>query len=231
MRTIALSICLAMGCDALGSEQDQRDLIAKMQEVREHMHARYAASSNIELAIAFGDLQRASKEAAAIAALDEPDARNEWQPYIANVRFAAERVAAAPDTIAAARASAELGKACAQCHEASSARIVFPPERMPVGNKLAVQMASHHWATARLWDGLIGPSPTSWATGARGLVDARIAIVAEGDVPPELGVADDVQRLHLHARRAQTAKTLDERATEYGEILATCAGCHRTIRD
>ena len=220
-----------MGCDALGTEQDQRDLITKMQEVREHMHARFASSRNIELAIAFGDLPRASQEAASVAALEEPDVRSEWQPYLANVRLAAERVAVAPDTVVAARASAQLGKTCAQCHEASSAKIAFAPETMPVGNRLAVQMMSHQWAAARLWEGLVGPSPDRWMAGARGLAEGRMPIVAEGDLPPELGVADDVQRLHLYARRAQNAKTLDERAAVYGDILATCAGCHRTIRD
>jgi len=97
--------------------------------------------------------------------------------------------------------------------------------------RLAIQMLGHQWAAARLWEGLIGPSPTRWSRGARSLSEARIAIVAEGNLPPELGAADDVQRLHLFARRATTAMTLDERATAYGDILATCAGCHRTIRD
>lgn len=221
-----------MGCESIGSEQDQRDLVAKLQEVRDHMHARFAASRRIEMAIAFGDLDRARSEAQAIATVDEPAARAEWQPYIQNVRSAAEQITQATDTPAAARASAQLGRRCAECHAAARANIKFARELPPPSSsRLTTQMAMHQWAAGRLWEGLIGPSPTLWMQGARGLADMRWPIVAEGDVPPEIGVADDVQRLHLHARRAVDAVTLDERATAYGEILATCAGCHRAIRD
>jgi len=55
--------------------------------------------------------------------------------------------------------------------------------------------------------------------------------VAEGDLPPEQGVSDDVARVRLLARRALAATTIDARANLYGELLATCAGCHMTIRD
>ena len=232
MRTLVLGICLACGCDALTVEQDQRDLIAKMQEVREHMHARFAASRRVELAIAFGDIERAREEARTIANLEEPEARAEWQPFIDSVRTAAKQIVVAPDTAVAARMSALLGQRCAQCHVASHAKIAFADEPAPAGSqRLATQMAQHQWGAARMWEGLVGPSLERWTKGARSLAEARIAIVAEGDLPPELAVGDDVQRMHLYAKRALSAKTLDDRAATYGELLATCAGCHRTIRD
>lgn len=232
MRTLAVGICLVSGCDLLGGEQEQRDLITKMQEVREHMHARFAASRRIELAIAFGDIEAARREAKTIADLREPDVRAEWQPYLENVRAAAHQIVLAPDVAAAARMSALLGRRCAQCHEASGAKIVFAREPPPTATpRLSSQMAEHQWAAARLWEGLIGPSPDAWTRGANALAQARMTIVAEGDLPPELAASDDVQRLHLYAKRAAAATTLDDRATHYGEILASCASCHRTIRD
>lgn len=203
-----------------------------MQEVRDHMHVRFAAARRVELAIAFGDLERARAEARTIANLEEPDVRAEWRPYLDNVRAAARQVVAAPDPAVAARMSALLGQRCAQCHVASQAKIAFPAEPAPPeGPKLATQMALHQWGAARMWEGLIGPSPARWTEGARALARARVAIVAEGDLPPELAVSDDVQRMHLHATRALAAKTLDDRAGIYGDLLETCAGCHRTIRD
>lgn len=233
MRTLALAICLVGGCDALANEQDSRDLISKVQEVRARMHERFAASRRIESAIAFGDLDRAHAEADTIAMLEDPDVLVEWQPYLENVRHAAAQVVAAPDLASAARTSAVLGRRCAQCHEAAHAKIRFAATPAPEnGPRLPAQMASHQWAMTQLWEGLVGPSPTRWRAGARTLSAARIAIVAEGDnLPPDVGAADDVQRLHLYARRAVDAKTLDDRAASYGEILVTCAGCHRTIRD
>lgn len=197
------------------------------------MHQRYAASQTIQTAIAFGDLAGAQRSARTIAGVYEPAIRAEWQPYLAQLRAAANQIAIAPDLATAARMSALLGRRCAQCHDATHAKILFPAAPL-VGPspRLASQMASHQVAAMLLWEGLAGGQPERYARGARMLVESRIAIVAESDtLPPELAAADDVERLHLHARRAVDAKTLDDRVTAYAEILATCAGCHRTVRD
>jgi hypothetical protein len=89
-------------------------------------------------------------------------------------------------------------------------------------------MTDHAWAAARLWEGLVGPSPALWSTGAGALADSTLTIVAEGG---ELGVGDDVARIKLLATRAKKAETQDARAELYGQIMATCARCHAAIRD
>ncbi|MBA3455192.1 MAG: hypothetical protein H0T42_19030 [Deltaproteobacteria bacterium] len=112
------------------------------------------------------------------------------------------------------------------------ARIKIPKAPAPISDrKLVTNMASHQWAASRMWEGLIGPSNDRWLEGARLLSGARWSIVAEGNVAPELGVADDVARVRLYASRAIVAKTQDDRAATYGEILGTCARCHHAIRD
>ena len=91
-------------------------------------------------------------------------------------------------------------------------------------------MAGHHWAAARLWEGLIGPSDASWTAGAEMMARAPLTIVAEDpDRPGSIG--DDVARMRLLARRALDSKGLEARAQLYSEVLTTCTHCHATIRD
>lgn len=55
-------------------------------------------------------------------------------------------------------------------------------------------------------------STERWNEGARALTDAPLAISAEvGEPPHGLGIADDVAKVRLLARRAQTTTELDAR--------------------
>lgn len=231
MRVIGL--LLAMSACGLAESDADRSLGEKARAVSEHMHARFKATSAIATAIALSDLKRAHDEANTVAALDEPDVLPAWQPYIAGIRAAASRVAVTDDTMMAATALAELGARCAKCHQASGAKLVFP-KTTPPGDvlKLPAQMATHQWAAARMWEGLIAANDAQWKTGANALATSRLAITAEAAEPGhDLGIADDAARVHLLARRALKAGSIDDRAKLYGEMLATCAHCHATIRD
>lgn len=220
------------GCGG-AAESTPPDLPAKVVEVRDRMHERFTATRRLELSIAFGQIEAAHAEAATIAAVDEPGLLPAWQPYVDQIRAAAREIEQATNLTAAARTSALLGQRCAQCHEASSAKLTFAKEAPPpTGPKLPNKMASHQWAASRLWEGLIGPSPERWQEGARAMAGAPLTIVAEGDnVPPDLAVSDDVGRIRLFATRALAARTPDERATLYGDLLSTCVRCHAKIRD
>jgi len=204
-------------------------LVDKVRDARDRMHRRFTASQRMQHAIALGQLERAREEARLIDALDEPDILPEWKTHIDRIRAAAREVVAAKDTVAAARSSAALGNQCASCHEASKIRITFAtPITPPPGAKLASQMESHDHAIALMWEGLIGPDDDRWLTGARRLGASRLPIVAEDG---RLGIADDVSRLRLLARRALAPQPRSQRAELYGELLGTCARCHFTIRD
>jgi cytochrome c553 len=217
-----------VACDAAAAPPAKRSFTDKLQAVHDRMHARFGASQRIELAIAFGDLERSRTEARTIAELEEPDVLPEWQPYFANVQAAAGTVVASEDLVAAAKASALLASRCASCHAAIAAKIVFPKDPAPKEDpRLSTQMASHRWAVGRMREGLVGPANERWLEGARTLAKAPLTLTAESD---ELGIADDVARVRLFARRALTAKPGD-RAALYGDLLATCARCHHAIRD
>jgi hypothetical protein len=229
MRTTLVLLALA-GCDAAAAPPDITTLAEKTREARDRMHIRFDATRRMQLAISIGSLERAHDEAKIVAELDEPDALPQWRPYVDKIRAGARQVVAAKDTVVAARASAQLGRECAQCHVALAAKIAFPKEPTPTTDpKLAVQMASHQWAAARMWEGLIGPSDERWALGAKTLAQAPLTIVARGN--SDDGTVDDVARVRLFANRALKPKSASERAELYGDMLATCAHCHFVIRD
>ena len=232
MRTTLFALLCLAGCTA-AADTPRSDLPTMVREVRDRMHARFAASRRIEHAIAFGNLELAHREAGSIVKLEEPELLPEWRPYLDQIRATARQIELAPDLVATAKMSALLGRRCAQCHEAASAKIVFPKEAPPpAGVKLPSHMAGHQWATSRMWEGLIGPSSDRWLEGARAMTKAPLAIVAEGDnLSPDTAVSGDVARLRLLGTRAQVAKTQDDRANLYGDLLATCARCHAKIRD
>lgn len=204
-----------------------------VHESDRRMHERFAATEGMRLAIARSDLRLAQEQAQVIADLEEPDLLPAWKPFVDDIRTAARAVGAAPDPAAAARTMAVLGRACGRCHEAAAAKLGAPAAARPAsepGHRDA--MASHHWAAGLMWQGIILPSTERWQEGAQALTNAPLTIVAEADTPSHhLGVADDVARIRLLARRAETTTDLDRRAELYGELLGTCVRCHQTIRD
>ena len=231
-QTVAIVIAALLGC-SVEADPKPEDLAATVAGIRQRMHVRYAGAKLARIAIAHGDLELARAQARLVAAQGEPDLLPEWKPFIANVQVSATAIADAKDTVAASRAFAALGKQCAACHAAVPAKIVFADIAVPrPATSQASAMAEHEWATSLMWEGLIGPAPDRWNSGAEMLQRARLTIVAEADVGTKhLGLNDDIARVRTFATKARAAKTTDERAQIYGDLLATCAHCHQTIRD
>lgn len=228
-----LAILALAGCQAAADPAPSPSTLPdKVRAVRDRMHMRFDATRRMQQAIGLGDLARAHAEAKIVVDLDEPDALPLWRPYVDKIREASRQVIEAKDTVAAAKTSGQLGRQCALCHTALSAKIVFPKESTPASDpRLALQMASHQWAAARMWEGLIAPNDDRWQLGAKTLSNAKLAIVAEGDPPNNLGVGNDIARVRLFATRALKPMSQSDRAELYGDMLATCAHCHFTIRD
>ncbi len=223
----AVLIALAAACGTTPpttQTESTESLVQKIVAARQRMHSRYTAVAAMQRAIGIGDLDRARAEAISLEAASEPEFLPEWQPYVEAIRRDAAQVAESTDTMTAAKTMAQLGRSCARCHEATQAKITFPRERIPSAN----EMASHQWASARMWEGIIASADDRWRVGARMLAGARLTPIAESG---ELGIADDVARAKLLASRAIHVGDRDQRANLYGELLATCAHCHATIRD
>jgi hypothetical protein len=204
-------------------------IVEDVRAIQERMHARFASVQRIERGVVTSNVDEVRAGASAIATLDEPKALPTWQPYVAAMRDAARRLMRVEDPVAAAQLTAELGRQCGRCHQAIGAVVVFrEPPRPDAGPKLQETMQGHEWAVARMWEGVIAPSEERWTIGARALERARLTYVAESG---ELGIADDVMTIRQLARRAPALASHTERAELYGQLLATCAGCHATIRD
>jgi cytochrome c553 len=164
-----------------------------------------------------------------------------WQPYLERIRTAGHHLERAGDVVAAAQATAVLGRECARCHEESGAKVALPVQSRPDDDaRLAPQMLAHQWAAARMWEGLIGPAGDRWLDGAQALTEVPLTIVAEepkiGDLADTIGgtggsIGDDVARVRLYANRAVTTSSQDARAEIFGQLLATCAHCHIMVRD
>lgn len=231
VRYLLLLLAFLAGCPIDPDQSAAAEPLGNtLQAADRRMHDRLIGARRIEEAIVHGDLDRAQVEAHAIAVLDEHDALPAWQPYFESVRGAAHEIEQATNPASAARSMAELGRRCARCHQASTARVTFPKEDQPPHDKrLATQMFAHQWAAAQMWQGLIAPSDKQWNAGATALAKAPLAIVAEGE--PALGIGNDIARVRLYANRALRAAAPDDRVAIYGDLLATCTHCHATIRD
>ena len=230
------------GCSAEPPPVANGSSLAKqLQATQARMHVRFAAAQRIEEAISHSDLDSAHREAAALGALEEPDALPQWRPYLDRIVVWSHQVALAPDVVVAAKATAQLGHQCAHCHEAITAKIAFPPvPRPPVDIKLKPQMLGHQWAASRMWEGLIGPSEERWIEGAQALTEVPLTIVADEPMTVALHdstladgdkIGDDIARVRLYAKRALAPHDADARTELFGDLLATCAHCHSVIRD
>jgi hypothetical protein len=89
---------------------------------------------------------------------------------------------------------------------------------------IEARMARHRWAADRMWEGIVGGSDEPWQAG----LDVVAAAPLDGS---ELGPARapfgrKLQQLAQQARGRRSGEAPPDRATAYGEILSTCAGCH-----
>jgi hypothetical protein len=197
----------------------------------EHMRAHFAAVSDLQRALARGDLDKAKADARWIVAHEEPNQLAEWASYVAELKGAASEVVAAPDVPTAAGLVSRLGRACSRCHEQTAAVVTFAWDEPPVaGPDLASQMRRHQWSASRLWEGLVGPADDVWKQGARTLATTQLDMAAAAGSTPRGDVAALAARVRTLATKAAGLEEQDDRAALYGELLSTCAGCHALVR-
>jgi cytochrome c556 len=199
-------------------------------DVHEHMAAHLDAAYALQAAIAQGRLGDARDQAAWFAThdMDVPPA---WQPYVDDMRGAAIRIKAADDVAGAGLELGRLGHACGSCHEAQHARVAQAYFPAPAdGATLELQMARHTWAATRLWQGVIGPTDELWVEGARAMATTRFDILGATHEKPNAEVIELAERLHTQAEQAIVQTEHASRAQLYGEMMETCASCHRIVR-
>jgi mono/diheme cytochrome c family protein len=193
--------------------------------------ARHADRSfELRTALIRGDLDRAHQAARQLAANLNSEGGSAPPRYVVEAQDEARRAAEAPNVPGAAAATARMGGACGACHLASREgphyRVVTRPEAR--GAAVPERMMVHYWAADRMWEGLVGPSDSTWFAGALALADVP---TYQREIAQRPGAsAADIERiaraLHELGLRAQTATDAAARVQVYGEFLAGCASCH-----
>ena len=147
------------------------------------------------------------------------------------VHTPAQRIAEADDLAAAGVALGQVGQACGRCHATSGVHAALDPGPAPAaGSSLASQMKRHAWGATRLWQGVSGPDDRAWAEGSATIADTPIDIAQAMHDKPNVEAFELAEQLHDQAQRAGSSRDLGGRANLYGEVMATCASCHRIMR-
>jgi hypothetical protein len=185
----------------------------------------------IQGAIVEGDLPAAQRAAENLLfRLQHESHPSGWEPALQEVRTAAQDVTKASTIETAAKATARLGYACGKCHDnlgvpfsdPANFLITTPPA------DLTQAMHRHLQAADDLWLSLVTASNDRWLTGARNLAHSSLFPMEDNVASPE--VRDLATRFHALAGVAQTTEWSAERADLYGELLGTCARCHRLVQ-
>jgi len=189
---------------------------------RRYMLTHYADTVNLRRALVAGKLGEVHAAAAAVAK-DEwtPRLRGDYKPYLDAVRVAARAAQTASSAAASAAALGKLGEACAACHlKFGGPGSPVAPEQLSDG--VDPSMVAHAVATDRLWEGLIFPSDTSWASGMEVLLDAP---KLDSDVADVAAAAHHLRDL---ARKGKSTE-VGQRGQIFASVLTTCAGCHERL--
>lgn len=232
---LSLSLCAACPEPPHAAEQVPRADVSPPPEVPVgtslRMQDHFDETARLRDAVIDGDLPAVRAAARKLRASDDP-VPPAWQAFVTANMQLAEAASSAKDLAAAARAAAGLADTCGDCHASLGAGPHFPPAGpvLPVeAHDVGKHMARHQWASERMWEGLVSHGEAAWAAGAAALSDAPLSareLTANVELPGDaLELGDRVHALGLRAR--QTAEW-PARASLYGELLATCATCHRS---
>ncbi len=218
---LALSACSTSYADPPPSKQFEHDMMARF-----HMHESYALFGTIEHLLVHGKLGEARDLARSIGVAPDEAGLSAWATQAALVRDRATALANATSVDEACRKAAKLAEACASCHVDTNAVPEFrvPPELPPDRPTLDARMTRHVWAVERVREGVIGAVEEPWQAGLDVLAQAPFPWPADDADRAPLG-----RRIHDVADRARKRGATDtsaDRATTYGELLVTCAGCH-----
>lgn len=190
----------------------------------------FTSSVALREALIKGDLEAFRAAAANLSDKDlSANVSDAWKPHLEAMRTAAKGARDARTLDVGARAFADVGRACAGCHEKLGGPKLSVGEPPAPGSGAKLHMARHHWAVARMWEGLMAPSQEAWTKGTEVFADAPLepeAVAGTKSVPQ---VADLAKRAHALGQQARSAKDATARAKALADIYGTCVGCHSKL--
>lgn len=173
-----------------------------------------------------GKLAAARAKAASIAMTRFDSELRDWGPFVKRMRSGAETLSDTTSLPIAARAFADIAVECGQCHKSRGVKVPFKTVPEPTDKG---QMRHHAWAAERMWEGLVGPSDELWQMGANAL---GATALHEPQLAPgvESLIKTMAARVQTLGNKAAGADDPIHRARVYGELLGTCAVCHKLVR-
>lgn len=183
-------------------------------------------------AVVRGDLDGARAAAKWLAESTDPveGMGERWDVRIGEMRAVSLSISQASDVPTAAAGVADLAATCGSCHldlgKGPTYGVGEPP---PVGEGVKAHMARHQWAADRFWEGLTGPNEEAWLKASEVMKDDALVAHSEDEgVAGTVTVASQphAEQVHRIGASAAAAGSLAEKSEIYGELLATCAGCH-----
>lgn len=199
--------------------------LARPAMVRFHMQRHFDDLRTIERLLVAGKLEDAQALAYLVGKPARDPAFAPWQIEAQRVTDAAQALASARGLEEACRRAAQVSAACAGCHvrmQAPPGFALAPP--VPVDRPTReARMARHQWAADRLWEAMVGGPESSWRGGLEVLAATPMPFSAWTEASRYARRLQDLARDQLPPYRTTQ---LADRATAYGEILVTCAGCH-----
>ncbi len=201
------------------------------ESVKSHMKGHFTAILGIQTAVVHGQLATAKRIAATLAE-HQPHGDIAWKQELKSVTATAKRLAEVTELSQATPLAAQLAGDCGSCHATMTTITSFKWSPVPDDKPdVRQRMQRHRWAIQRLWEGLVGPSSTSWTEGAEVLagdaLPAAKLVRDKASIPQVDKLAKQLQAL---AKQALTSDEPSARTKVYGELLGTCAGCHSLTR-
>jgi hypothetical protein len=201
---------------------------ASAREVREHMREHWGLAVVIRDAVIAATLDELPDVAGELADHKAPDSLAKYREPIVTMRTAAETAQKTGNVKVAATATADLARACGDCHLAAKVAPSLPAEPLPPGEDATkAHMLRYDYAIRELWAGLVIPSDERWADGARALKQRPLK---RGDFFEDWEVTDRLIELDQNVHRMRgdvvAAATRDDRVKLFGELIANCASCH-----
>jgi cytochrome c553 len=200
--------------------------------LQSNMRAHLTTATAARNAVIQGDPTAARAAARTLEFVNQDEALPpDWLPYVVDLQMEAWLMGNSPDLAAAGFKVAQIGAACASCHEGVRAGPTVTPTAVPqrVFDEQEV-MKRHAWAVDWMWVGLLANDQAAWSKGATELAEAPFPSVILEDFP-EQGFMDLEDTLHELAVEGQTATSPDKRSLVFGKLLATCARCHARYRE
>ncbi len=200
--------------------------------LQSNMRAHLTTATAARNAVIQGDPVAAREAARTLEFVNQDEALPpDWLPYVVDLQMEAWLMGNSPDLAAAGFKVAQIGQACASCHEGVRAGPTVTPTAVPqrVFDEQEV-MKRHAWAVDWMWVGLLANDQAAWSKGANELAEAPFPSVILEQFP-EQGFMDLEDTLHELAVEGQTATSPDKRSLVFGKLLATCARCHAKYRE